>query len=56
VIALCRGFGVTEVAVEKTSAVKRQQQPGEYCGGADLEECRRFFGAAQATVCSTCPN
>ena len=36
---------------------RRDQAPGEYCGGADIDECTAYFGEGVLTrVCETCPN
>jgi hypothetical protein len=34
---------------------KKHQAVGDYCDGADLENCRRMFGGQLERVCSTCP-
>lgn len=31
------------------------QDIGEYCGGKDVEQCRKMFGEQLEKVCSTCP-
>ena len=37
-------------------AARSGQALGEYCRGADVEECRRMFGEGLARVCATCPD
>jgi len=54
VIALARGFGVK--SAPQPGQIRRDQPLGGYCGGADLEECRRMFGANLARICATCPD
>lgn len=34
----------------------RNQGRGEYCGGRDIEECAKVYGAALDRVCATCPD
>jgi len=35
---------------------RTDQGIGEYCKGADVEECMRYFGeAGLEAVCATCP-
>ncbi|MDH4100607.1 MAG: hypothetical protein OEV28_08525 [Nitrospirota bacterium] len=45
-------------AEEKKQAAQRNNQGiGEYCKGADVEECRKYFGEdVLKQVCATCPN
>lgn len=56
VIGLCRGFGVRFDLDPARKDPKRRQKVGEYCGGRDLEECRRMFGKVLEEVCATCPD
>ena len=42
---------------EAPPAQRRDQAVGEHCRGADVEECRRYFGEEMLSrVCSTCPD
>jgi len=34
---------------------QQHQAIGDYCNGADVEECRKMFGEQLERVCSTCP-
>lgn len=42
-------------AANKDGKQRQGQSIGEYCHGADVEECRRQFGEQLERVCSTCP-
>jgi len=44
--------------VQETAPAQRKEQAvGEHCRGADVEECRRYFGEEMlGRVCSTCPD
>lgn len=53
--ALCRGFGVTMQHPGAAQAAGKQPLGG-YCGGRDIEQCRRMFGENLERVCATCPN
>lgn len=42
---------------KKNKPGKRDQGVGQYCKGADVEECRKYFGERSLpVVCSTCPD
>ena len=42
---------------EESGSRNRGQSIGEYCKGADVEECKKYFGEGMLTrVCNTCPN
>jgi len=39
-----------------SSAGLQHQGLGDYCKGAEIEECRKVFGAQLDKICATCPN
>lgn len=41
---------------KKSGSGRLHQDLGEYCHGAEIENCRKTFGAQLEKVCSTCPN
>jgi len=38
------------------AAGKSGKRVGSYCGGKDLEKCRKAFGDQLPRICGTCPN
>ena len=42
--------------LEDLPRLKPVQTIGEFCKGADIVECRGYFGEGLPQVCATCPN
>lgn len=39
----------------KSTAAEKEQGIGEYCEGADVKECSRYFGNQLKRICASCP-
>jgi len=40
----------------KPNPVLRTQAIGEYCHGAEVAECRTYYGRGLERICATCPD
>lgn len=51
------GFQDPQHSSKRILKAKKNQGIGEYCKGADVEECTKYFGKdVLKRVCASCPN